>query len=87
MIIHIRAIDIEYSDAPRGPTPLENALTTRWHGVTVLNGERRVRVVSKVDGERQWVLSPRLRSYLATWEAGHPVKPGWFRLKRIKTGG
>lgn len=86
MIIRIHAVDIEYSEAPKGPTPLEHALDRRFPGTTVLSGERRVRVVSKVHGERQWTIGPRLRSFLAEWEMGHPVKPGWFRLKRIQTG-
>jgi len=87
VIIHIRAVDIEYAEAPKGPTPLENALESRWPGTMVLSGQQRVRVISKVKGERAWVIGPRLRSWLAEWEMGHQVKPGWFRLKRIKTGG
>lgn len=86
MIICIRAIDIEYSEPPKGPSPLENALTTRFPGVLVLGGEQRVRVISKIHGDRQWAYSPALRSFLAEWEMGHPVKPGWFRLNKITEG-
>jgi len=87
VIVRIRAIDIECSDPSRGVSPLENALHTRFPGTMILGGQQRVRVLSKVHGERQWVCGPRLRSWLAEWETGHTVKPGWFRMSRVKDGG
>jgi hypothetical protein len=86
VIIHIRSVNIEHSEAPKGPTPLENALEVRFPGTTASGGDDSVKVFSKVRGDQQWTYSPRLRSYLATWKMGHRVKPGWFWLKRIKTG-
>ena len=91
MIIHISSIDIEYSDLDSGmySSPLDQALDRRFPGTTHSSGDDSVKVFSKVRGDEQWSYSPRLRSYQATSETGHPEKPGWFWLPRIKntTGG
>ena len=85
MIVHITAADIEYSDTSRmtWTTPLENAMSTRWPGTTVTTGKRKVRVFSKIHGDRQWAYSDALTKFLADWAAGKRVKPGYFRLREI----